>query len=261
MKSFSITLVAVAVSAWTLSSGAAEAQTGADPASSVGTTRAALGKWVETQQIISKEKKEWREGKEILQSRIELLKTEIASLEEKIKQAEANAADAEKKRLELVAQNETLKAAAAAMGQVVSELEAKLRRLFKILPEPIQLKLNPLYQRIPADPTTTKVTLAERFQNILGILNEANKLNGEITLATEVRSLADGRPAEVKTLYVGLCQAYFLSAKGEAGVGQPSADGWRWKSANHIAPDVSEAMNILANKASPRFVPLPVTIQ
>ena len=40
-------------------------------------------------------------------------------------------------------------------------------------------------------------------------------------MVTEVRTLSDGKPAEVRTVYVGLAQAYFVSPKGDAGIGRP----------------------------------------
>jgi len=79
-------------------------------------------------------------------------------------------------------------------------------------------------------------------------------------VATEMRTLADGRPAEVKTLYIGLGQAYYVSAKGEAGTGRPGAAGWNWQPANDLAASVTEAMQIMQSKATPHFVPLPVKI-
>lgn len=223
--------------------------------------RLALGKWVETQQIIAKEKREWQQGKEILSARVELVNNEIHALEEKLKRTAGQTTDVDQQKQELVSQNETLKSVAGELGSAVAGLETQVRQLFKILPEPIQQKLGPLYDRIPADPAHTKVSLAERFQNVLGILNEVNKLNGEITLVSETRTLANGKPAEVKTIYVGLGQAYFLSAQGEAGIGRPTAEGWQWQAANNLANDLMQVIEILQNKAHPKFVSLPVKIQ
>src|SRR5262245_6823648 len=58
-------------------------------------TRLSMSKWIETQQIIAKERKDWQQGKEILAGRLELIKQEVASLEEKIAQAQSNVADAD----------------------------------------------------------------------------------------------------------------------------------------------------------------------
>ncbi len=224
-------------------------------------TRLTMDKWIETQQIISRESKDWQQGKEILLGRLELVKNEIASLQSKIGEAQAGVVEADRKRGELVAENDRLKAANAQLNEAVAGMEAEVRKLFKTLPEPIATRLQPLYQRVPEDPTKTNVSAAERFQNVLGILNEVNKANSEITVAFEVRNLSDGRPAEVQVMYVGLAQAYYVSAGGEAGIGKPTPDGWVWESSNSIAGDVLMAFDILQGKHSPAFVPLPVTIQ
>jgi hypothetical protein len=231
------------------------------PAPTIEETRLMMGKWMETQQVITKERKDWQQGREILLGRRELVQQEVTTLEQKISQAQSSVAEAEKKKSDLVAENDQLKAAGAQLTAAVTGLEGEVRRLFKQLPEPIQTKLQPLYQRVPEDPATTKVSIAERFQNVLGILNELNKANTEITQSFEVRTLADGKPSEVKVFYVGLAQAYYVSTKGEAGVGRPTADGWKWEPSKAIANDVLLALEILQNKQSPAFVPLPVKLQ
>jgi hypothetical protein len=220
-----------------------------------------MGKWIETQQIISKERKDWQQGREILLGRVELVKREVATLEEKIAQAQSNVAEADKKRNELLADNDRLKAAGAQLTAAVVVMEGEVRRLFQQLPEPIQAKLQPLYQRIPEDPANLRVSVAERFQNVLGILNELNKANNEIAVSYEVHDLADGRPSEVKAIYVGLAQAYYVSARGDAGIGRPTAEGWRWEPSPAVAPEVLTALEVLQGKHSPAFVPLPVKLR
>jgi len=246
-----------------LAFGALSAQQGDDAqrAATLAETRLTMDKWLETQQILSKERKEWQQGKEILLGRLELVQKEVAGLEEKIQSAQTSVTEAEAKRTGLHAEIARLTAASDQLVQRVSTMEADVRRLFRSVPEPIQTKLQPLFQRIPEDPATTKVSLAERVQNVLGILNELNRANTELAVTFEVHQMADGTPAEVRALYVGLAQAYFVSARGEAGIGRPSAEGWKWEPARAIADEVTLALEILQAKQSPAFVPLPVRIQ
>jgi hypothetical protein len=96
---------------------------------------------------------------------------------------------------------------------------------------------------------------------VLGILNEVNKANSEIAVNYEVHELADGKPSEVQAIYVGLAQAYYVNARGDAGIGNPSADGWKWEPTKAIAGEVLMALEILQGKQSPAFVPLPVKLQ
>ncbi len=224
-------------------------------------TRLTMGKWIEMQQIISREQSEWQQGKEILLSRLELVKKEIATLQEKIQEAESSVTEANRKRNDLLAENDLLKDAGGQLTMTVTGMEAEIRRLFGWLPEPIQGKLQPLYQRIPEDPATSRVSAAERFQNVLGILNDFNKANNEITVSYEVHTLADGKPAEVQAMYVGLAQAHYVSARGDAGIGRPAADGWTWEPSKAIGRDVLAALEILQGKQTPSFVALPVRLQ
>jgi septal ring factor EnvC (AmiA/AmiB activator) len=254
-------LVAVlcALSVGASSAGQDPAQNPAPP--TLEETRLVMGKWIETQQIISKERNEWQQSKEILTSRLELVKKETAGLEEKIQQARASVAETNAKRDELLAQHEVLKAASAQLAIAVGAMETEVRRLFKMLPEPIQTKLEPLHQRMPDDAEHVRVSPAERFQNVLGILNELNKANNELTVTYEVHDLADGKPSEVQVIYIGLAQAYYVCGSGEAGIGRPSADGWKWERSAKIGPDVTTALEIVQGKHSPTFVSLPVKLQ
>ncbi len=224
-------------------------------------TRVAMGKWIETQQIISKEHNEWQQGREILLGRLELVKKELANLQGALTQAESSVAEANRKRDELLAENDKLKAADTQLTTAVTGMEGEIRELYRTLPDPIQAKLQPLYQRIPEDPAASRVSAAERFQNVLGILNELNKANNEVAVNYEVRTLADGTLSEVKVIYVGLAQAYYVSSRGEAGIGRPTSDGWTWEPSQAVADDVLMTLEILQGQHTPAFVPLPVKLQ
>ncbi len=224
-------------------------------------TRLTMDKWIETQQIITRERKDWQQGKEILVGRVDLIQQEVAALETKIEQAEAAVVEAEKKKAELAAETDELAARGAHLAEIVTRMEGELKRLLPSAPDPVRAKLSPLTQRIPEDPAATKVTIAERFQNVLGALSLLNNANNEISVVYEVHSLADGKPTEVQVVYIGLAQAYYVSASGEAGIGRPAEGGWQWQPSKAIANDVLKALEILQNKHTPAFVPLPVTLQ
>lgn len=223
--------------------------------------RVTLDKWLETQQIISRERKDWQQGKEILTGRLELVKKEQGALEESIAKAKSSVTESDKTRDELLARQAQLQAAQAQLATAVTALEGQVRKLLKSVPEPLRVKLEPLRQRIPEDPASTKISAAERFQNVLGILNEVNAANNDVTVSYEVHNLADGKPAEVKVLYIGLAQAFYVSSGGEAGIGRVTAEGWTWEPSKTIAKDVLAALEIHDGKQSPVFVPLPVNLQ
>lgn len=232
------------------------------PPATLDETRLTLNKWIETQQIISKERNDWQQGKEILQGRIELVGKEVGVLKDRIAQSELAVAESNKKRDELVADLDQLKAVTAQLSDAVTTMEGQVRQLAKLMPEPVNTKLLPLMQRIPADPTNTRVSTAERFQNVLGILNELNKANSEISVSYEIRTLADGSSSEVQVFYVGLAQAYYISPRGLAGIGHPTEDGWKWESASAATSNqIMQALEIIQGKQTPSFVPLPISIK
>jgi len=253
-------LVAFAGAAASIASLAALAPQQAPPASLEG-ARLTLSKWIETQQIIAKERNDWAQGREILQGRVELVGKEVSLLRERIKQAEAAVAESDRKRDELVAESGRLKAVTAQLVDAVTVMEGEIRKLARLMPEPVAAKLEPLLQRMPADPANARVTAAERFQNVLGILNELNKANSEITVAYEIRKLPDGSSSEVQVIYIGLAQAYFLSPRGEAGIGRPTDSGWEWEPAPDQSGAILTALEIIQGKHPPAFVPLPIKIQ
>lgn len=223
--------------------------------------RLKMEKWIETQQIISKERKEWQQGKEILVGRIDPIKKELESIKEKILQAELSAQECNRKKEDLQVENETLRGIQLELTNGIGGVEGNIRKLFPQLPDPIKTRIQPLYQRIPQDTTQTHVSIAERYQNVLGILNELNKSNNEIIVNYEVHTLSDGKPSEVKVFYVGLAQAYYVSSRGEAGIGQPGPDSWNWEPSPTISLNVTKSLEIIQGKQTPEFIPLPVKIQ
>lgn len=236
----------------------------AEPAArdSIESTRTALEKWVETRRAISQEKQDWALSKEMLNERIELVQREISSLQEKIDQAKQGITDADTKRAELLAGNDKLKEASETLKGIVVKLEARTIALNKRLPDPISERIKPLSQLLLADPNQTKLSIAQRFQNVIGILNEVNKFNREITPTSEVHTLADGSAAEVTAVYIGLGQAYYVGANGTiAGVGSPSENGWGWESVNDAADEITDVVAIMKNEKVASFILLPVKVQ
>lgn len=224
--------------------------------------RAALDKWVELQQVISKEKRDWQAAQDVLGQRIALLEGEIAAMEGKVAEARSGIEEVDATRRELVARDASFRRSQSALLDVVGRLEVKIGTLVAMTPDALRSRIEPLARRIPANPATTELTLGERFQNVIGILNEVNKFNQDVSVATEVRELPSGGSAEVQTLYLGLGQAYFVTQNGDAaGIGRPTPDGWTWQAADAMAGEIQRAIAILQNEGVPAYVPLSVDIR
>lgn len=225
-------------------------------------TRAVLEKWLDTRRVLSLEQRDWTLGREILTSRVEVLEREIESLNGRIVDIESSIAEADKKRTELVSENDRLKQTSSALATTVVGMEARTLGILRRSPDPIRDRVKPLSQRIPEEGAETKLSLSERFQNVVGILNEVDKFGRDITSTSEVRELGDGTTSEVTAVYLGLAQGYYASPNGlRAGVGTAGPNGWTWTAANESAPSISRVIAILKNESVADFVALPMRIQ
>jgi hypothetical protein len=222
--------------------------------------RSTVEKWVAAQQLLDSERQAWQQQREVLNSRIELLEGEIGTFETKLSETGAKVAEAREKDRAIDAERRILATTSQALARDVTELEAGLLRLARRVPDTLQEKVRPLLQRIPQNPETTTVSVAERYQNVLGVLSELQRLNSEISVNTEIRPLGEGKLVQVTTVYLGLGQAYYASASGEAGIGRPGPDGWVWEPAASASREIVELLDIVQSKGSPKFVALPVEI-
>lgn len=223
-------------------------------------TKEALSKWVETRKLISEEKQTWELEREMLGDRIELVRHERDSLQTRIHETQSLITDADKKREGLVTENNALKNASATLVNRIYTLERSVMSLLPMLPEPVQDRIKPLSQRVPKT-QDSELTLAERYQNVVGIINELNKGANEITVVSEVKNLADGSTAEVQTMYVGYARAYYCTNKGDiAGFGYPTSGGWKWEADHAIAQQVADSISILKNEKVAEFIPMPVRV-
>lgn len=229
-------------------------------AGNVQETRAELREWIQVQQLMSNEQASWAGEEQILQDRIALLKAEKAQLEAAIAEASENVGEVQSKRAEVNAQREELRSLVADLQQPLAELEQRAKDVYAQFPQPLKEETSRLAQRIPGDPTATSLSVSERLQAVVGLLNFADKFNTGVQREVEIREL-EGRQVEVETLYFGLAAAYYADASGTiAGIGQPGADGWQWQSRPEQAGDISRLIEIYRGTREAAFQNVPVEI-
>jgi len=221
-----------------------------------------IEKWVESRQLISQETSDWREQKEIMTFKINLLKEEIEALDKQIEDSRKDVSLVDAKRSEMEAEENKLRSAAQVVQDVVPRYEQKLLRLSRSFPTPLLDKTKALLAQIPSDPEKTTLTAGERIIHILGILNEMGKFNGSVTVASELREIDTGDTVEVKTLYLGLAQAYFVDSNQQYAKSGRLAEGkWVWEEQNEHAHEIWSAIAMYENVIKPAlFIELPITI-
>jgi predicted nucleic acid-binding Zn-ribbon protein len=224
-------------------------------------TRDVLDQWVETRQIISKEKSDWKIEQSILGDTVTLLKGQLERLEKSLEELEASATAADEDRSALASEKEELSAAANVVESKIGELETQLKSIIKALPEPLVNKIKPLVRRLPDNPSETKLSLGERVQNIVGILSQADKFNATLTETSESREIEGGKVIEVRTLYWGLAMAYYVDATGEyAGIGHPGPDGWVWPQIQDAGAQIKRLLDVYEGSEDIQFVEVPARI-
>lgn len=257
LKKTIVLLVAAATAASSLAQTAAQ--------SNFDLARATLEKWVETRQLISKERADWDVESQALTDSVELLKKEIATLEENIAKAEGDTTAADTEREKLLVDNEALKGASATVGSLVAVIETRVRKLLTGLPEDLKGRENIglLSRRIPNNPQTTRLSLSERMQTIVVLLTEIEKFNSSLNIAVETRKVPSGEMAQVTTVYLGLAQGFYVDATRQfAGVLTPGPDGWVASDRNDLAPLIGDVLDLYNKKKQPpQFVKIPVEIK
>jgi len=227
--------------------------------------RVKMEKWVETRQLLSKEKADWEADRAVLEATRDLLRDQRKALKEEIAELDATITAADQERVDLLLNRGECKRSTTAMREWQGELEQTVRALIPMFPEPLQDKLEPLIVQIPDDPENDRVSLGKRLVNVLGVILQAEKFNNTATLTGETRAVRadDDQKVQVRTLYWGLGQAIYVDSQGRsAGVGRPGPEGWVFRDAPELADDAKLLIDIYeGNVDTIRFVDMPVQIQ
>jgi len=238
--------------------GGARAET---PGAGVDSFRVRMEKWVETRQIISKETSDWEADRETLRATKDLLTEQKRALEAEIEELEESSTEADEERRQLLLERGEYQRANEALAERLRAMELEVIALARQLPQPLHEKLDLLLVQIPEDPESSKQSLGQRLLAVLGVLTQADKWNATASFVAETRAFGDQK-LQVRTLYWGLGQAYYVDAQGRtAGVGRPGAEGWEFVSDPELADAARRLLDIYeGNLDLIEFVELPVEI-
>lgn len=228
----------------------------------IAATKDTLQRWVETRQIISKEKADWQVEQSIFSDTVTLLQSELDRLNKELEEMEASASAADEERAKLNEEKEKLTAASSVVEAHIGDLEPQVKTVIKTLPEPLVEKIKPLIRRLPEDSDDTTLSLGERVQNIVGILSQTDKFNTSITQTSESREISEGKTVEVRTLYWGLATAYYVDATGQyAGIGYPTSDGWEWPRIDDAGESIKRLIDVYEGSEEIQFITVPARIK
>ncbi len=224
-------------------------------------TRSTLKDWVELKKLVSEESGQWRVEKVTLEESIDLLTKEIEKLDEQITNMQEEADAAQLERQSLNNEEDSLKASAAVVKEVVSELESEVIQLVNYFPDSLKKQLKVLTERIPKNARAANTLgLSVRIQNVIGILILVEKFNKQISVEETMQRIGDADVA-VKTIYIGLAVGYYVDGTHSvAGVLRPTKDGWVKEAHDDLAEQIAIAIGVYEREETAQFINLPVDV-
>ncbi len=234
---------------------------GQDESLSVGEGKQIIKKWIETQKLISQEKADWTEDRVVLQESVRVFKQESEKISKEIDEAKESTDKTQTEYDKLFAENEDIIQANEKVAELVKIYEIQTSKLIPKLPSYLQEKIEPLTNRLPKDSNKSKAPITNRMQVVVAVISEIEKFQNSINLVNELRKVNSGEEIEVKTLYLGLGQAFYADQSGQfAGVGIPGESGWEWKDQPGLGQSVLRAIDQYEEKIAASFTSLPVVI-
>jgi len=239
----------------------------ASAASASDAFRTKLEKWVETQQLISREKSEWDADQGALRATRDLLREQRDFLAAEIEKLEASSTAADDERRDLLVDRAAFQQNNSLLENELVKIEQSILEIAGKFPAPLARKLEPLLVQIPTSPEAATPKLGPRLMNVLGVLAQADKFNSTATFVGETRAVND-QQLQVRTLYWGLAQAIYVDSLGNtAGIGrpyssraaQPPTSGWDFESDPELARSAKLLLDIYeGNVDTIEFVEFPV---
>ncbi|MFK7740371.1 MAG: DUF3450 family protein [Planctomycetota bacterium] len=227
----------------------------------------ALTEWRQVKSMVSAEREDWKKGQQATGAQITVLKREIEAINSRVDEARKSIATTQVDYDKLEASIAALKRVSDRLDERIGDFEARARALLPRLPKQLAATVATVSQRLPKDDAAAeKLSLTVRYQNVVLLLSMIDKWNREVRIERDIRRSGIGQEVSVDVLYIGLAQAYFVGGKGAdgkplvAGVGSPSKDGWQWRNANELAPDIATAIAIFRNEQLAKMVRLPVQV-
>ena len=219
----------------------------------------AAGEWVKVRAETARLETEWETTRPLLESTVSGLQERAQALEAKRDFLKAKTA---KDREELATLEAANKASAAALQSVGAQLKAMNARLFELrasLPPRLSEALEMAYKSLAAP----DVTVSERMQLTMTVLNRCIQFNRSITCEDEILTLGEGKNAQqLEVIYWGLSYGYVLDRPArQVWFGSPGPERWRWEPVPDAFDQVARLVTIYRGKAEPEFVEVPARLR
>ncbi len=217
------------------------------------------GEWVKTRAETVRLQDEWSTQRPLLESMVNGMAERAKTLEEKRDFLLAKTAKDREEVAKLETANRESAAGMEAMENHLKGISDRLLQLRTTLPPRLADALNVSYRSLEGK----DVTLSERMQLTVTVLNRCLQFNRSITCDEEVISPgADGKAKLMDVIYWGLSHAYALDrVTGSTWFGSPGPAGWRWEPLPDATQQVTRLIDVYHSKLEPRFVDVPARLK
>ena len=213
-----------------------------------------IEEWIETKLIISEETAKWESEKAALTDLKDALSQEIEQLDKSLETFQKEETTIEKERSKLTARKEDALKSTLEIFEKLEKLRSEIDSIFKILPTPLGNKLITFREKLDDQ----DLPLRKRLEIAVSILQSVHLFNRSVTME-RIEFTLEGKSREFMVIYFGLGAAYFVNESGTiAGYGKSNDDGWEWTRMDSLAPEVSNGVDLMKNRALPSFLELPL---
>lgn len=204
----------------------------------------------------------WRERQSLLQLQLELLERERQSLRDFIGSRRASTDEVDQRRLQLAEDQVRYETNQEAMEESLVGAERALQAMLPRLPPPLQSAWQGEMSKLSSYESPTP---SQRLQTVVTMLSAAIEFDNRVTVHTTMMDDAADNPVEVRQMYLGLAQGWYLSSDRRlVGYGRAGPDGWQWSEALHqpaqTADELTRAFDMIENPAIAAPVSLPVLL-
>ncbi|MDI6774202.1 MAG: DUF3450 family protein [Verrucomicrobiota bacterium] len=241
----------------------ATAAVGAEPAfpfTRLSTFESLVTEWARIRLQIADEKRDWNDKEAAWQTELELLRTEVQSLQKAINDLTQSQDAAQKSQAEFLAGKERMEAALAALPPILDRAEAHLRELARAIPRSLLAPLDKPLREMPSTPAEgVRLPVSRRLQIVISLYTQIETLQHNVHIGKETLALAPNRSREMDVLYLGLARGFAVSSDDRtAAVGTPSSDGWKWTPNDAIGPAARRAIAVFNRERVAELVDLPL---
>ena len=217
-------------------------------------THKIIEEWIETKLIISEETAKWESEKAALTDLQDALSQEIEQLDKSLEMFQKEETTIEEERSKLTARREAAQKSTRNIFDELEKLRSEIDSIFKILPTPLGNKLITFREKLEDQ----DLPLRKRLEIAVSILQSVHLFNRSVTME-RIEFTLEGKSREFMVIYFGLGAAYFVNESGTiAGYGKSNDEGWEWTRMDSLAPEVSNGVDLMKNRALPSFLELPL---